>query len=635
MFRFLLVSVLQALFPVLGAQVFIEPGQDAERTDGWFRTLEECGMTSCRIRLFEAYDFALFDHALDCAEKHNVGVWLTFFPETEKTDIGGWKFPRDEAQKASFARFVESAVLRYKDHPALRGWVLINEPGIGGVPNTPYAREAYRKWQEEHPDPEFTDKGYPVLMTLKEGRFIQDFNTEFLSWVAALVREHDSVHDIHVNPHAVYDNFAQYDFPQYRTFLTSLGGSAHPAWHFGRFAREEYTLAMMAQSEILRSGAGDMPWFMTEIQGGNNTYSGVDALCPTPREITQWLWAVLGCEGKGGIFWMLNPRASGIEAGEWAMVDFQGKPTARLLAASKVAKTLTVRADVFSGMKEIPSGIDILYVKESAWAEKLMTREDDRYEGRRPGAGVKALTACFRALTERGLNVGIKAFGEYDFSGTDYTGKTIILSQQIALPDACLEPLRHFVECGGTLVVEGLTGFFDENLHSTLESGFTFKELFGGEIAEFTLEGELFPERIDDRNLPVHLWKGRFAGDDAPMKTTVLGKGKVVWVPSCIALGAWNSKDFRPLSDFLADVSSYDREAVRFRGHRAGMLLRTMDTASGKVVICINKSGKRQRLALKGISGHGEVLFADGGKLGLGRRIRLDNEGTLVILYPR
>ena len=332
---------------------------------------------------------------------------------------------------------------------------------------------------------------------------------------------------------------------------------------------------------------------------------------------------------------MLNPRASGIEAGEWAMVDFQGKPTARLLAASKVAKTLTARADVFSGMKEIPSGIDILYVKESAWAEKLMTREDDRYEGRRPGSGVKAVTACFRALTERGLNVGIKAFGEYDFSASDYTGRTIILSQQIALPDACLQPLQHFVECGGTLVVEGLTGFFDENLHSTLESGFTFKELFGGELAEFTLEGELFPERIDGRNLPVHLWKGRFAGDDAPMKTTVLGKGKVVWVPSCIALGAWNSKDFRPLSDFLADVSSYDREAVRFRGHRAGMLLRTMDTASGKVVICINKSGKRQRLALKGISGHGEVLFADGGKLGLGRRIRLDNEGTLVILYPR
>lgn len=51
MLHFLLSSLL-SLFPVIGAQVFIEPGQTEEQTDGWFRTLEECGMTACRIRLF-------------------------------------------------------------------------------------------------------------------------------------------------------------------------------------------------------------------------------------------------------------------------------------------------------------------------------------------------------------------------------------------------------------------------------------------------------------------------------------------------------------------------------------------------------------------------------------------------------
>ena len=30
--------------PVIGAQVFIEPGQTAEQVDGWFRTLAENGM---------------------------------------------------------------------------------------------------------------------------------------------------------------------------------------------------------------------------------------------------------------------------------------------------------------------------------------------------------------------------------------------------------------------------------------------------------------------------------------------------------------------------------------------------------------------------------------------------------------
>ena len=585
MLRFLAISLIQALFPVIGAQVFVEPGQTAEKTDGWFRTLEECGMTSCRIRLFEAYDPALFDRALDCAQEHNIGVWLTFFPETEKTDIGGWKFPRDDAQKASFERFVEASVLRYKDHPALRGWVLINEPGIGGIPDTPYAKAAYDKWQAENPDPEYTENGYPVLMTLKESRFIRDFNTDFLSWTASLVRKYDTVHDIHVNPHAVYDNFAQYNFPEYRKFLTSLGGSAHPAWHFGYFSREEYTLAMLLQSEILRSGAGPLPWFMTEIQGGNNTYSGINALCPTPEEITKWLWAVIGCEGKGGIFWMLNPRSSGIEAGEWAMVDFQGKPTERLRAAAKVAGVLGSRPEVFSSAKEVPSGIDIVYVKESAWAEKLMVRADDRLEARRPGAGVKSMAACFRALTERGLNVGIKSFDEYDFSATDYSGKTIILTQQISVPLECRKTLREFVSKGGTLIVEGLTGFFDGNLHCTLEDG---------PLSEYILEGDT--------------WKGRFA-DGSTIKEESVGKGKLVWIPSCISLDTWISGEYKALGKVLLEKSSYKKGAAHFCGHRKGMILRTLDTPSGTVVISIKDSSRRFFPCVRGVKGRKQVLF--------------------------
>ena len=36
---------------------------------------------------------------------------------------------------------------------------------------------------------------------------------------------------------------------------------------------------------------------MTELQGGNNVYSGGVAMCPTPDEIMQWLWIVAGTEG--------------------------------------------------------------------------------------------------------------------------------------------------------------------------------------------------------------------------------------------------------------------------------------------------------------------------------------------------
>lgn len=102
------------------------------------------------------------------------------------------------------------------------------------------------------------------------------------------------------------------------------------------FLREEYSLAMSADCELLLSGAGNLPWLMTELQGGNNTYSGARAMCPTKEEITQWLWIVMGTEGKGGIFWSLNPRASGIESGEWALLDFQHQPTDRVAAVAEV-----------------------------------------------------------------------------------------------------------------------------------------------------------------------------------------------------------------------------------------------------------------------------------------------------------
>ena len=62
---------------------------------------------------------------------------------------------------------------------------------------------------------------------------------------------------------------------------------------------------------------------MTELQGGNNLYSGANPLCPTAEEIIQWLWINFATEAKGGIFWSFNARSTAAEAGEWAMINFK------------------------------------------------------------------------------------------------------------------------------------------------------------------------------------------------------------------------------------------------------------------------------------------------------------------------
>ena len=627
--------------PQFGAQIFIEPGQTPEQIDDWFRTLAENGMRLSRIRMFESYmscpddswDFTLFDNAFRSAEKYGVKIYATLFPATAKTDIGGWKFPQDNEQQRAFARYIEALVNHYKSSPALTGWVLLNEPGIGGhIPATPFMESARRHWDESHPACEYTEKGYPILMNTRDQLFLQDVTTDFLGWIASEVRKYDSTHDIHVNPAGIFSNYGDYDFAVWRTFLTSLGGSAHPSWHFNYFKRDEYTVAMLALAEMLRSGAGELPWFMTEIQGGNNIYSGGAALCPTPEETAQWLWSVIGCEGKGGIFWMLNPRSSGIEAGEWAMIDFQGRPSERLTAAKEVAETVAAHGKLFRQPKIVASGIDILYLKESLWAEQRMARNNDRYEGRRHGAVIKSPIAMFRALTERGLNAGLKEFSDYDFTKTDYTGCTIILSNQIALPSHAVEPLKHFVCCGGTLLVEGLTAFFDENLHNTMTTGFAFREIFGDEISEFILVDELFDTELSGRTLPTHLWRGSFAQERAALHRHDYGRGTVLWLPSNVALGAWVSGNYRPLSDWLFGLLPHNPEAVCFNSHHSLVAMRTLATEQGTLLICINKSGTNETVELNRHLKIKKIIYATPDTVMTGSSIGLPSEGILVAL---
>ncbi|MBE6216862.1 MAG: hypothetical protein E7124_02330 [Bacteroidales bacterium] len=625
--------------PVIGAQVFIEPGQTAEQVDGWFRTLAENSMKVCRIRMFESYmrtpdgwDFTLFDRAFEAADRHGVKIYATLFPATAKDDIGGWKFPYDEHQKASFGEFIDVLVSHYKNHPALKGWVLINEPGVGAAPRNPYVDACRREWIAGNPTPEFTPDGYPVLVSLHEDEFLKDLNSDFLGWIAERIRKTDAMHDIHVNTHAIFNNCSQYDFPQWRTFLTSLGGSAHAAWHFGYFDRREYALAMLANSEIIRSGSGDLPWLMTELQGGNNTYSGMHALCPTPEEIAQWLWIVMATEGKGAIFWMLNPRSSGIEAGEWAMLDFKNMPSARLDAASEVAASVKANESLMSDLKVVPSGVDVIYFRESLWAEQKLAVKNDRYAGRQEGAVMKSALACFRALTEEGLNVGFKEASEYDFTQDDYTGHSIVIANQIAVPEKYAESLDHFVSHGGTLFVEGLSFYFNEYLQTYMNSRFPFEKTFGTSVSEFILKDSIFVVEVDGNSLPCHLWEGLFPDEKSHMLVNEYGHGKVVWLPSNVAMGAWETKDFAPLADLLSSEMDYDRDAICFDRYCPGLMMRTLKTGKGYMVVCINKSGKSVETGLRGVDADARIkeIYASSGVRFADGRLTMPDEATAV-----
>lgn len=603
--------------PVIGAQIFIEPGQTQDEIDTWFRILKENQLSICRIRMFESYmrkpdgswDFTLFDEAFKAADKYGIKVLATLFPYTEKTDIGGFKFPRDERHLQSIAEYIRHLVPHFKQFKSLYGWVLINEPGSGSVPDDEFSRKKLQEWLTENPPKEYTSQGYPVLMDLTKQRFLKDYNTWFLSWIATEIRKYDPDSHLHVNNHAIFSNAAEYDFPAWRKFLNSLGGSAHASWHFGYFDRDQYAVAMSANSEIIRSGAGNLPWIMTEVQGGNNTYSGRAPFCPTAEEIAQWLWVIMGTDAKGAIFWTLNPRSSGIEAGEWALLTLQDQPSDRLKAASVVMQTIHNHADLFRKAREVDYGINILYVPEALWAEKVMANPSmPNYEGRNIGAVMKSSLGYFEALSEMGLNCNLKAFEEFDFNQKDYSGQVVILANQLAVPTASADKLEQFVSKGGKLIVDGLTAFFDENLHHTMKTGFPFEKLFGGNISEFKLVDNLFDMELDGAKIPAHLWRGSIWNESGKAESVIdgqiyalrhsFGKGEVLWMPSLLGLGSRIAGNYQPLCEMLKQEIPFDAFPARFEKHVSGLLMKTMQSGNSLITIIINKSGRTQEVPL-------------------------------------
>lgn len=639
---------------MIGAEVFIEPGQTAEEIDTWFLRLKEAGMTVTRIRLFEIYmhqpdgnwDFSLFDAAYIAGEKYNIKIYGNLFPATAFTDLGGLKFSRNEAHLSAIALYIKQVIEHFKQFKSHYGWVPVNEPGLGSFPQDEFAKIKFLEWQSTQSDPEYDSNGYHHFDFANE-RFLLYYNTWFLKWLSSEIQRYDQKSIIHVNNHAIFKNAAEYDFPEWRKFLTSLGGSAHASWHFEYFSRKQYAIAVAANCEIIRSGAGNIPWLMTELQGGNNTYSGFSSLCPTPEEISQWLWTAIATESKGAIFWCLNPRSSGIEAGEWAMLNYHHQPSDRLLAATDIINVINQNLLLFENAKVIESGISILYIRESLWVEKKLQTGGKSYEGRSEGGVMKSAVAYFEALSEAGVQANFKEIGEFDFTGDNYAGAVIILAHQISIPSKYWPLLTSFAKKGGTLLLDGLTGYYDENAVGTMRLGFPLRHLLGGDVLEYKAIDESEFITINDITIPAYQWKGILQPTTAQtmavengvvlaMKNN-LGNGAVWWLPTLAGLGSRILDDYNHLKKFLHNVFDFSSLNIPFlfTEPQKLVLMKTMRSGEDLLTIIINKSGDRRELPItkQSPARQPDVLFANrGGNTG-GDHISIAPEETMVIKW--
>jgi beta-galactosidase len=328
------------------------------------------------------------------------------------------------------------------------------------------------------------------------------------------------------------------------------------------------------------------------------------------------------------------------------MINYQQKPSDRLLAAGSVANELIKNEALFENAKPYESPVYILYSKESFWIEKAKTdkKETEQTEGRTEGAMIKSVISWYEALTECGINTNIGEMGQFNWDKPSHAGETIILSHQISVSSVYWEKIRHFVKSGGKLIADGLTFFYDENHLSVMQTGFPLEDVMGGALAEVKTTPGDFTLKLGSEKLPAHLFKGILnntsgkvlakEGDNIIAISNQYGTGSTIWIPSMLGLGA-KRVDNGPLSRFLSNELSETISAfpVHFDKPQKGVLMRTMVSGTKIITIIINKSAEDKiiPLVLKNSNTKPNVLVA--GKLGTisGKTINIKTEETMVI----
>src|SRR3984957_1694235 len=148
--------------PLLGAEIWIEPGQTPFQIDTWFRELADSHMPVARLFLMWPYlestpnewNFTLYDAAFRAAEKYHIHIVATLTPSGLPPFLGGdgsqggGVLQTIKAQQLG-AAYIDKVVEHYRSSSALDTWLLVNEPGQAPVAN-PAAIPAFRKWLAQH-----------------------------------------------------------------------------------------------------------------------------------------------------------------------------------------------------------------------------------------------------------------------------------------------------------------------------------------------------------------------------------------------------------------------------------------------------------------------------------------------------
>ena len=204
--------------------------------------------------------------------------------------------------------------------------------------------------------------------------------------------------------------------------------------------------------EITRSNAAGKPFYLTELQAGH----GNEGLWRSPkmrtRDIHLYNWLAVAMGAKGIIYWNYAAEATGREATGYGLVSRNGAATDCSREAAKMNQLIQTHWEIIREHHPQPE-VALLTDQDNALLTYAASGSED--------ASTLSFQGYYHALWNMDLFVDFvepQGLGKRDY-------KVIIAPWHLIGKKSTLDDLRHFVEDGGTLLIETGFGMYDDRFY--------------------------------------------------------------------------------------------------------------------------------------------------------------------------
>jgi beta-galactosidase GanA len=518
----------------LGSQLFINKDDSPEYVRRMVVKMKENGLEI--IRLFMVWEQLepqegnwIFDNYDACFEQAAISG-LTIVPTLMSVSPPGWmqltNGPQSLAdlddplyQQAS-KLYIQRVVNRYKEYKNLDSWILWNEPSRV-IYKTPHAIRAFSQYlQKIYGSIEAYNKAsfrqYKSFDDLETGMFRandsyeQPFKSfaEQLDWLRFTVdnlerqlciirdeiKKYDNQHPIHVNPHNLQMDMqgAGQSIWRESELVDFLGCSAHPMWHSLRFPERRWSQSVSFFSDLMKSATRhpERKFWVTELQGGTTLYSSERPFTPKCEHIRHWIWEGIGSGAKAVVFWCFNARNAGYEAGEWSLLNQLEQPSARLDAVKEISSFIKRYETVFEHATPVSGKVMLFYSEQSMALGQVEGDGQDPLNPRNSNMYMDAMTGAYLIFSDLSIPVDMINEERLIEGGIPEDVEVLVLPNTIVLGEQEFNQIARFIQSGGTVIADGLTGMKDRNGKLNEHILVRISELFGAAVEDIETDDE-------------------------------------------------------------------------------------------------------------------------------------------------